>query len=263
MNGNNSSPFSLSALIFLVPAFLLTASIVSVDLFDPTFFHQLRPTGGISNWLGLPGALIGGTLVELLGVAALIIPWFLARPVLLAKKQHSTARVSFNALVLTMALCASTAKLWPATSAPDIRPSLLISGGYIGDIGVNWLLDLFGYGFTIMLLLLVMIISTVKIFDELPIRATLKALAFVIILPIMAFGFFRTEIAPRIGDWMAKISNFLRENLPTQLGEGDSSLGFDMPPRSGPPPAPDAPLADSGVETAGASNSGDFGEPTR
>jgi hypothetical protein len=55
-------------------AALLSLSLVSFDRFDPTFSSLVSPSGGIRNALGLPGALIGGTLVEWLGLAGLLVP---------------------------------------------------------------------------------------------------------------------------------------------------------------------------------------------
>lgn len=65
-------------------ALLLLLSLLSFQLDDPTFFNLRAHSRGIGNLLGLPGALIGGSLLELLGTSALAAPlllcnWFLTR----------------------------------------------------------------------------------------------------------------------------------------------------------------------------------------
>ena len=54
---------------------LLAVSVLTSHLHDPTLFNQLSPSGGIHNALGVGGALIGGTLVELFGASALLLAW--------------------------------------------------------------------------------------------------------------------------------------------------------------------------------------------
>ena len=41
-------------------------SMLSADFQDPTVFNQLYPSEGVQNWAGLIGALIGGSLLEIL-----------------------------------------------------------------------------------------------------------------------------------------------------------------------------------------------------
>ena len=41
-------------------------ALATAEFVDPTVFSPLTPPEGIHNWLGLPGALIGGSLLEIL-----------------------------------------------------------------------------------------------------------------------------------------------------------------------------------------------------
>ena len=58
----------------VLAALLLTASLLSFHPFDPTINNLMTPLGGVRNWLGLPGALIGGSLVEWAGAASFLLP---------------------------------------------------------------------------------------------------------------------------------------------------------------------------------------------
>ncbi len=66
-------------LFFGAIGFFLMLSIMTADFHDPTIFNQLYPFDGISNWTGLIGALIGGTLLEVFGPSSLLLPWLFVR----------------------------------------------------------------------------------------------------------------------------------------------------------------------------------------
>ena len=57
-------------LFFVGTGFFLMMSVCTVDFQDPTVFNQLYPSNGISNWTGLIGAVIGGSLLEIFGPSA-------------------------------------------------------------------------------------------------------------------------------------------------------------------------------------------------
>jgi hypothetical protein len=62
--------------LYLGLAFAL-ASLVALLSFapqDPTFTNLRFPKDGIANWLGYPGALAAGSLVEAFGWATLLLP---------------------------------------------------------------------------------------------------------------------------------------------------------------------------------------------
>ena len=55
----------------------LLIAITSQGRLDPTPFNLLTPNGGIQNWLGITGALIGGTLIECMGQMSVLFPFSL------------------------------------------------------------------------------------------------------------------------------------------------------------------------------------------
>ena len=67
----------------------LFLSMLSADFQDPTVFNQLYPSEGVQNWAGLIGALIGGSLLEIFGPSALLLPWLFVRTAL-----HQSSRIS-------------------------------------------------------------------------------------------------------------------------------------------------------------------------
>ncbi len=85
----------------------VTLAILSSDLRDPTWFHQIVPTEKVQNWLGIFGALLGGTLVELFGVLAF---WFcIAFFVMITptkKSSHRQGKMIFWSAIFLWALSA-------------------------------------------------------------------------------------------------------------------------------------------------------------
>jgi len=66
-------------LLFGGSGFVLLLSIITADFQDPTFFNQLYPSAGIQNWIGLIGAITGGSLLEIFGPSVLLLPWLFVR----------------------------------------------------------------------------------------------------------------------------------------------------------------------------------------
>ncbi len=56
---------------------ILLVAIISHNQLDPSPLNLLWPEEGIHNWLGLPGALVSGFLVETFGWCGILIPLFL------------------------------------------------------------------------------------------------------------------------------------------------------------------------------------------
>ena len=66
-------------LLFGGVGFFLMMSVCTADFQDPTVFNQLYPSNGISNWTGLIGAIIGGSLLEVFGPSAFLLTWLFIR----------------------------------------------------------------------------------------------------------------------------------------------------------------------------------------
>jgi len=82
----------------------LFLSILSAALQDPTVFNQLYPSEGVLNWAGLIGALIGGSLLEIFGPSALLLPWLFVRAALHQPRQISRLICTYYAFVLVFLL---------------------------------------------------------------------------------------------------------------------------------------------------------------
>jgi hypothetical protein len=99
---------------------------------DPTFTNLRYPKDGIANWLGYPGALTGGSLVEAFGWAALLLPAAIAYWTLYPVGRPRGWRYAAQTAALLL-LAASWAGQW----APE--PGLgLASAGLVGWSGGNW-----------------------------------------------------------------------------------------------------------------------------
>ena len=123
---------------------LLAASILTSDLRDPTLFNQLSSSGGVRNALGIGGALIGGTLVELFGGSALLLAWLVARLPFLNRMaagnlQAGVFRKVYYAVLLIW-MVAVLAELVQARHAPEFEGDWLWHHhGYLGEITTYWL----------------------------------------------------------------------------------------------------------------------------
>ena len=69
----------IDCLFFGGTGLFLMISVCTADFQDPTVFNQLYPSNGISNWTGLIGAVIGGSLLEIFGPSALLLAWLMIR----------------------------------------------------------------------------------------------------------------------------------------------------------------------------------------
>ncbi len=100
----NFKNFRLDYFLFGGLGTFLLISILTSDFRDPTFFNQLYPSVGVKNWAGLIGALIGGSLLEIFGPSALLIPWMLVRIALHHRKKLSSFILFYYAIVILFIL---------------------------------------------------------------------------------------------------------------------------------------------------------------
>ena len=97
----NINPRHLSKGAALLCSLLLLLALLSFDLADPTLSNLRAPAMGVGNLLGIPGALLGGSLLELLGSAALLIPFLAANWALLrVGRPHPAAYLGWSLLLL-------------------------------------------------------------------------------------------------------------------------------------------------------------------
>ena len=105
---------------------------------DPTFANLRYPKDGIANWLGYPGALAGGSLVEIFGGAAVLLPAALAYWTLFPAGRPRGWRYALQTAVLV-----TLAAAWAGQWAPE--PGLgLASAGLAGWSGGNWVRSTLG-----------------------------------------------------------------------------------------------------------------------
>ncbi len=114
---------------------LALASLLAVVSFapqDPTLTNLRYPKDGIGNWLGYPGALLAGSLVEGCGWAALAVPGAVLYWTLCRAGRPRLWRYALQTGAL-LALAASWSGQW--TSSPALG---LASPGLIGWAGAQW-----------------------------------------------------------------------------------------------------------------------------
>jgi hypothetical protein len=110
-------------------ALLLLLSLLSFDLQDPTLTNLRQPSGGIANWIGLPGALLGGSLLELLGTAALAAPLLLLNWTLCARGRPASYAYALWSACVLLALAGLHGLAGPhGPDGPAGDPGLLVPG---------------------------------------------------------------------------------------------------------------------------------------
>ncbi len=119
-------------------AVLLLISAVTFDLQDPTVTNLRYPMNGVANLTGLPGALLGGSLVEFLGASALWAPLLLLNRLFVSTRRgglpayliHGAALMLISATLHGLVVTETT----PGLSAP----------GLAGLAGGRWVLHTTG-----------------------------------------------------------------------------------------------------------------------
>jgi len=158
-----SIKFILSFALFV----FLTLSILSADFFDPTFFHQLYPIGGIKNWFGIMGALLGGTLIELFGSACLLIPWFILK---IIYSPHKRIHLFYHSFLMIISISIAHALWNPAFSKELLITTYLLHVGYIGTLGAIWLNDHLSPTMANLSITFILLYCVFKFYRELPIK---------------------------------------------------------------------------------------------
>lgn len=159
--------FFLAAPRYLLKLFfvLLAFSILSVDFYDPTLLYQFYLPTSIHNVLGIIGALVGGTLVELLGPSALLISWFGLR--FSGKNQGHYLLKWYYPLLLIITLSLAHAH-WAPAFETSANPYFLLFPGYIGILGSKWCIQIIGIQATHAVLGLMVVIALYKNYRQLP-----------------------------------------------------------------------------------------------
>ncbi len=117
----------------------LFLSMLSADFQDPTVFNQLYPSEGVQNWAGLIGALIGGSLLEIFGPSALLLPWLFVRAALHQPRQISGLKCTYYAFVLVFLLSIIHELALHSSLIKTEALEFYLQNGYAAKLALIWL----------------------------------------------------------------------------------------------------------------------------
>ena len=117
----------------------LFLSMLSADFQDPTVFNQLYPSEGVQNWAGLIGALIGGSLLEIFGPSALLLPWIFVRAALHQPRQISGLICTYYAFVIVFILSIIHELALHSGLIKTEALEFYLQNGYAAKLALIWL----------------------------------------------------------------------------------------------------------------------------
>ena len=126
-------------LFFVGTGFFLMMSVCTVDFQDPTVFNQLYPSNGISNWTGLIGAIIGGSLLEVFGPSALLFAWLFIRINLHHPRRISRLSGAYYAFVLVFLLSIAHEIILRNHLIDSSDLNYFWQNGYAGKLALGWI----------------------------------------------------------------------------------------------------------------------------
>ena len=118
---------------------VLLLSMLTADFLDPTVFNQLYPSEGVQNWAGLIGALIGGSLLEIFGPSALLLPWLFVRGALHQPRQISGLICTYYAFVLVFLLSIIHELALHSGLIKTEALEFYLQNGYAAKLALIWL----------------------------------------------------------------------------------------------------------------------------
>ena len=114
-------------------------SVCTADFQDPTVFNQLYPSNGISNWTGLIGAVIGGTLLEVFGPSVLLLAWWFIRIDLHHPRKISRLSGTYYAFVLVFLLSIVHEIILRNHFIDSVDLNYFWQNGYAGKLALGWI----------------------------------------------------------------------------------------------------------------------------
>ncbi len=114
-------------------------SVCTADFQDPTVFNQLYPSNGISNWTGLIGAIIGGSLLEVFGPSALLLAWLFIRINLHHPRRISRFSGTYYAFVLVFLLSIVHEIVLRNHFLDAADLNYFWQNGYAGKLALGWI----------------------------------------------------------------------------------------------------------------------------
>ena len=119
--------------------FFLMMSVSTADFQDPTVFNQLYPSNGISNWTGLIGAIIGGSLLEVFGPSALLLAWLFIRINLHHPRRISRLSGAYYTFVLVFLLSIFHEVILIKHFIDSADLNYFWQNGYTGKLALGWI----------------------------------------------------------------------------------------------------------------------------
>ena len=126
-------------LLFGGIGFFLMISVCTADFQDPTVFNQLYPSNGISNWTGLIGAIIGGSLLEVFGPSAFLLTWLFIRVNLHYPRRISRFSGAYYALVLVFLISIIHEFFIKIHLVDSTEINYFWQNGYAGKLALGWI----------------------------------------------------------------------------------------------------------------------------
>ena len=126
-------------LFFGGTGFFLMMSVCTTDFQDPTVFNQLYPSNGISNWTGLIGAIIGGSLLEVFGPSALLLAWLFIRINLHHPRRILRLSGAYYAFVLVFLLSIVHEIILRNHFIDSADLNYIWQNGYAGKLALGWI----------------------------------------------------------------------------------------------------------------------------
>ena len=163
-------------LIFSGLGFALLLSIMTADFQDPTVFNQLYPSAGIQNWIGLIGAIVGGSLLEIFGPSSLLLPWLFVRIFLHKPRSISVLGGLYYMFVLVFLLSIFYELALQLTILEPVNSGFLWHNGYAGKLAVEWLRQSMALTLSLTALAVMFIVSVFRmyrLFSPLPLFSAL------------------------------------------------------------------------------------------
>ena len=126
-------------LLFGGIGFFLMISVCTADFKDPTVFNQLYPSTGISNWTGLIGAIIGGSLLEVFGPSSFLLTWLFIRVNLHYPRRISRFSGTYYAFVLVFLISIFHEFFIKNNFVDSAEINYFWQNGYAGKLALGWI----------------------------------------------------------------------------------------------------------------------------
>ena len=126
-------------LFFGGTGFFLMMAVYTANFQDPTVFNQLYPSNGISNWTGLIGAIIGGSLLEVFGPSALLLAWLFIRINLHHPRRISRLSGAYYTFVLVFLLSIVHEIILRNHFIDSADLNYFWQNGYTGKLALGWI----------------------------------------------------------------------------------------------------------------------------